>query len=243
MSVRNNPLRYTDPSGEEIYVGGLSPEDLAELLRRVHYTYGCNNCASVDEHGNLAVDTTGLSKEVLKATQYLTNAINAKAVDYFAVVIVKNNSADIDFGASGTTVIGTGKNKRRVNAIGLDFGDDAALIGPKEIKEAFAFTTFAHEVAHQYPNAQADPELSTNGRETGPVVDAVNKILYARGLPLRSTYYEIQGSGTSAFGAIYFGSAEVKNGQTQYNKQGGIKVKQEKEKLLKWNRLNIGGIN
>jgi RHS repeat-associated protein len=85
--ARNNPLRYMDPSGEKIYAGDLSDEDRDELLRRINATYGCKGCASVDKTGYLQVDTSGLSKQMLAATDYLTGAINSTS--FFARVQVQ----------------------------------------------------------------------------------------------------------------------------------------------------------
>ncbi|HWQ31397.1 MAG TPA: RHS repeat-associated core domain-containing protein, partial [Blastocatellia bacterium] len=42
--VRNNPLRYVDPTGELVYVGNVTGSDLTELLKRANYTYGCQSC-------------------------------------------------------------------------------------------------------------------------------------------------------------------------------------------------------
>ena len=244
--VRNNPLALVDPSGKEIQLcqldknGGCSPlsdENKAEFLKRVNYTYGCSNCTSIDSQGRLQVDTSGLSKEIKEATQYLTDAINAPASSYFALTVISNGDDSISFGKSGTATVGSGKDKKTVNAIMLDLKDHNALIGSDDLKKAFDFTTFAHEVRHQYPEATNDPEF---GRSTGKVVDAVNKILYALGQPLRATYFEERSEGTTAFGAVYFGSAQMKNGKIQYNKDNGIRVNADSKKLLQWNKLWLG---
>lgn len=94
--VRSNPLRYTDPTGEIINVRTLSSPDRLELLARIDATYGRRGVATIDENDNLRVDTTGLSAEVKKATQYLTDAINSTA--YFAEVQVSNNDSSVAFG-------------------------------------------------------------------------------------------------------------------------------------------------
>ena len=158
------------------------------------------------------------------------------------MVLVENGSNDISFGASGTVTLGKGKDAKTVNAIFLDFKDSNALIGSDDVKKAFDFTTFAHEVRHQYPEATSDPD-SEFGKSTGKVVDAVNKILSARGLPLRASYYTERSEGETSFGAIYFGSAQMKNGKVQYNKDNGIKVNADSKKLLQWNKRLVKGIN
>jgi hypothetical protein len=240
-------LTFVDPSGEEILVCesdksgktcslSLSKENQAKFLERVNYTYGCKSCASIDSKGRLQVDTSGLSKKVREATQYLTDAINADATKYSAVTIISNGNANVAFGASGTIDSGG----KKLNAIFLDFKDSEALIGADELKRAFDFTTFAHEVRHQYPEATGDP-TSDLGRSTGRVVDAVNNILLAQGLPSRATYYAERNEGSSPFGAIYFGSARMKDGKPQTNRDGGIAVNAESKKLLQWNKLLVGG--
>ena len=65
--VRNNPLRYIDPTGEKVYVGGLNQADRDEMLRRTNNTYGCQGCVTVDSNGYLQVDTGGLNQDVLRA--------------------------------------------------------------------------------------------------------------------------------------------------------------------------------
>lgn len=61
-------------------------------------------------------------------------------------------------------------------------GTRGELTGDKAAREAFLNLVFAHEVAHFAPDYVHDPD---DGRDTGPVVDAVNEIQQARGLLLR----------------------------------------------------------
>jgi RHS repeat-associated protein len=236
--VRNNPLRYTDPTGEKIYAGGLSQADQDELLKRTNYTYGCQSCVSVDKDGYLAVDTSGLSKQVAGATQYLTDAINS--TDYFAAVAVSNNDKSIAFGQNlenGTTVTFNGQ-KRVADKITLDFGDDKAVSGNKDAAQAFLYTVFAHEVAHGYPRRRSDP--AEGGSITGPVVDAVNLILQARGLPLRERYSASPAATYWAAVPHGYADRDKKTGQIKY--QGsGIKVKEETKLVVRWVRSMVGG--
>jgi len=237
--VRNNPLRYTDPTGEKIYAGDLSQADQDELLKRTNFTYGCQSCVTVGKDGYLAVDTSGLSKEVAGATQYLTDAINS--TDYFAAVAVSNNDSSIAFGQNlenGTTVTFNGK-KELADKITLDFGDDKAVSGDKNARTAFLYTVFAHEVAHGYPNRRSDP--AEGGNNTGPVVDAVNLILQARGLPLRERYSASPSATYWAAVPHGYADRDKKTGQIKYNQSGGIKVKEETKLVVRWVRSMIGG--
>ncbi|HKQ75463.1 MAG TPA: RHS repeat-associated core domain-containing protein [Blastocatellia bacterium] len=237
--VRNNPLRYTDPTGEKVYAGDLSQGDQDELLKRINFTYGCQSCVTVGRDGYLAVDASGLSKDVAGATQYLTDAING--TDYFAAVAVSNNDESIAFGQNlenGTTVTFNGQ-KQVADKITLDFGDDRVVSGNKNAAQAFMYTVFAHEVAHGYPNRKSDP--AEGGNNTGPVVDAVNLILQARGLPLRQRY-SASPSGTY-WAAVPHGYADQdkKTGQIKYNQGGGIMVKEETKLVVRWVRNMVGG--
>jgi RHS repeat-associated protein len=223
--VRNNPLRYVDPTGEKIYVGDLSDEDEQELLKRVNATYGCQSCASFDKSGYLQVDTSGLSKEVLAATDYLTGAINSES--FYATVAVKNNDPNVAFGevsmGGSLTINGV---RTAVPVIRLDFGDDRWVSGDEEAKQAFLNTVFAHEVRHWFPDRQVDP--SGKG-ETGAVVDAVNRITDALGLPRRAAYMA---------DPLAQHWAEVPFTVKSVDRNGNTK---EKHTQILWMRRTVGG--
>jgi hypothetical protein len=184
--ARNNPLRYVDPTGEKIYVGDLSDTDLNTLLTRIDATFGCTGCTSKGVLGYLRVDTSGLNKEMLAATDYLEDAINS--TKSFARVEVSNNDSKIAFGNLTIAASGVKWNGLDVNAslIRLDFGDDRWVGGDPVAKQTFLNTVFAHEVAHWFPDFIKDP---TSSGSTGPVVDKVNKITDALGEPRRTEYY------------------------------------------------------
>jgi RHS repeat-associated protein len=240
---RNNPLRYTDPTGEKIYVGDITnAADRAELLRRANYTYGCKDCVTIDKDGFLAVNTAGLSQDVLKATAYLTDAINSNDGNKLFSVQVTNNNSEVAFGDSQQGAAGVklpGNNfKTSAIRIRLDFGDDKAISGDKGAKDAFLNMVFAHEVAHFVPNFVHDP---SDGRDTGPVVDAVNEIQQARGLLLRAQY-GAYGRGTSGeFVSVEFGQARTNRaGNIVRNKAGGIAVDRT-NKTVTWIKRSVGG--
>jgi len=210
----------------------------------LNYTYGCSGCVTITKDNTLAVDTSKVNADVLKAAQDLTDAITSTS--YEAAVFVKNGSGDVTFGAAvqgGATV--TDKNgTRKIDAIYLDFKDREALIGSQDAKDAFAKLTFAHEVFHLYPKPLDDPAISEGKTKTGSVVDKTNEIARARGILLRATYYGEQNEGSQYFGFIYMGRAQTdeKTGAIKRDvKTNGILVKSEK--LLQWNRLLIKGIN
>jgi hypothetical protein len=239
--VRNNPLRYIDPTGEKIYVGGLSQADLDELLERTNYTYGCESCVSVDKNGYLTVDTSGLSKDLLTATQFLADAINTTG--WYGEVRVSNNDSSVGFGEGrpvrGSVPFEDGRDGRRnADLIVLDFGDDKWVSGDSRARDAFLNTVFAHEVAHfrlQPGKITEDPE---DGSKTGKVVDAVNDILHVRRLPLRARY------ASSARGGYWLeiphGIAEREG--TSRTRDGGLKVKiKGTGNVISWLKRNVGG--
>ncbi len=237
--VRNNPLRYVDPTGELVYVGNVTGSDLTELLKRANYTYGCQSCVSVDNNGFLQVNTAGLSKNVLTATQFLTDAINSQK-DLFAVEVT-NNNPDVAFGDSkaGAASVQLPGNSFRTSAvrIRLDFGDDKWVSGDKAVAEAFVNTVFAHEIRHFYPQYTTDPRNDPSKR--GDVVNDVNEILLARGLPLRAQY-------TGRTSAQYW--VEVPHGKAEIDKKTGLVVRgkdginvQPTGKVIRWTKQQVGG--
>ena len=224
--ARNNPLRYVDPNGDKIYAGALSDEDQQELLKRINATYGCRGCTSVDKKGYLQVDTSGLSKQMLAATDYLTGAINSTS--FFARVQVSNNDPGLAFGETRLGASSVEWNGNRVNAslIRLDFGDDRWIGGDSAARQTFLDTVFAHEVAHVFPTFLRDP---TTAGPTGPVVDTVNRITDLHGEPRRTGYMSSPVGGHWL--SLPFSKTTVdKNGQTK-----------EKAVQIQWMRRNVGG--
>ena len=83
-----------------------------------------------------------------------------------------------------------------------------------------------------------DPD---DGSKTGPVVDAINEILQARGLSLRARYASSTRGGYWL--EIDHGIAQRdKDGNIVPNKDGGIKVKvNESSNVIRWLKRNVGG--
>jgi hypothetical protein len=201
---------------------------------------------TIDNDGFLAVDTAGLSNDVLKATQYLTDAIKL-GISNFSVEVANNNS-EIAFGDSQA---GMGKqggkfgiqlpgNNRRSSAvrIRLDLDDNKWVSGDKAAKEAFLNLVFAHEVAHYAPNKLEDPE---DGRLTGPVVDTVNNIQQARGLLLRAEYSASKRTSGGEFVSLNFGVAKRDRANNiVHNRAAGIEVNKT-YKVISWLKRNVGG--
>jgi RHS repeat-associated protein len=225
--VRNNPLRYTDPTGEKIYAGKITGADRDEFLKMMNDSYGCSNCASIDKNGYLQVDTKGLSKDVLSAAQFLTDAINDKS--YLAIALPADGRDDVNFAQARQQ--GVEINGKKYDAVLIDFKDFKAVSGDKESVRSFTNFAFAHEVAHLYPPPGLLDTVSSKD-PTGPVENKINEIRLARGLPLRATYSVTQDN--ESFGSQWFGPAKRnKAGQIERNVNGGIQV--ESKKIINWN--------
>lgn len=237
--VHDNPLRFTDPSGEKIYVGGICPPDSLDkcgaLIHQLDFVFKCTNCVSVSADGYLVVDTSQIGPEVRQATQYLVDAIQSETT-YF-VVQISNNDPNVAFGENrgaghvGAPVKGL-KKGRSAMLIVLDLDDFNAIGGDEEAKEAFVNTVLAHEIAHYYRGEDAKVELLTDpsgGGDTGPVVDFVNKITDALGLPRRAEYSSRK-SGDDFLSIRFEKKVVGKNGQEK-----------TKDVYIQWMKRNVGG--
>lgn len=243
--VKNNPLAATDPTGEKIYVGIYpDPNDLphnqnvAELIRRLEFTYKCTGCITVDNNGYLDVNTTNLSNDVKKATETLTKAI--KDQNWEGEVFFWNNNNQVHFAKSAHGVVGHGG--KTVDAIYLDFDDEKGVQGDKRVIQAFAWLNFAHEVFHLYPNGGArDPAPGV--KDTGPVVDMVNEIALALGLPIRAEY-EGRINTVQNMRYLWYGEAKKnKDGTVKRDAAGKIELKTFSRKVINWNITYVKGMN
>src|SRR5690606_23163094 len=151
--VRNNPLYFVDPNGEKVYVGNIAnQDDRDEFLRRANFTYGCESCVTVDTDGYLQIDTTGLSQEIINATQFLTDAINSTDPAQLYDGQMTTNDPDVAFGeaqrgmgnVSVAMADGTSQEMSSMR-IRLDVGDDAYIIGDGQLQESFLNLVFGHE--------------------------------------------------------------------------------------------------
>jgi hypothetical protein len=123
--------------------------------------------------------------------------------------------------------------KRNANLIVLDFGDDRHVDGEARAVETFLNTVFAHEVAHGYLNIR-DPE---GGGQTGPTVDAVNRITDALGLPRRAEYASDRRGGHWL--SIRFQEQRIdRQGRPEVDKHGNPRMR---DIYINWLRRNVGG--
>jgi hypothetical protein len=238
--VRNNPLNYVDPTGEELRLlrvtkdgketENIDGENRKALLGWLNNTYGCNGCVTVDKNNVIRLDTSQVSKDVLAVTKDLTGAINDK--NHIAFVVGYEGNAKVNFAQAQQNVAELGGK----DAILIDFKDFRGLSGDKAAVSSFANYAFVHEVLHLFPSLLLDTTSSKD--VTGPVENKVNEIRHVRGDMLRATYSAESDNGI--FGSMWFGRAKVdkKTGEIKRNSNGGILV--DSKKLVSWNLRMTG---
>lgn len=241
-------MNATDPSGEILQlltitdkdgkvVNQIDDKNRAALLGWLNHTYGCESCVTINKNNQLAVDTSGVSKDVLAATKDLTDAINDK--NHIAAVIGYEGNANVNFakaisGNDMKTPLMIGGQK--ADAILIDFKDFRGLSGDKAAVSAFENYAFVHEVFHLFPSLIKD-DISDKD-VTGPVENKVNAIRQLRGDLLRATYSAESDNGI--FGSMWFGPAKIdkKTGLPKRNVNNGIVV--ESKKMVSWNLRMTG---
>jgi len=233
MFVRNNPLRYVDPTGELIRLVNINGANRDELLKWLNDNYGCNGCVTVDKNDNLQVDTSNISQSVLDSAKFLTDAITK--TDYLAYAVGYEGNENINFAKAVPQGLTIGQKK--YDAILIDFKDFKSVSGDKDAVRSFTNYAFAHEVAHLYPKPGLDDTVSSKD-PTGPTENRINELRYARGALLRATYSVTQDN--ENFGSQWFGPAKInkKTRQIERNVNGGIVV--ESKKLINWNLRMTG---
>src|SRR5690606_20858345 len=188
--------------------------------------------------GYLQIDTTGLSQEIINATQFLTDAINSTDPAQLYDVQITNNNPDVAFGDAqrgmgNVSVAMPGGTSQKMSSIRirLDFGDDAYIIGDGQLQESFLNLVFEHEVSHFAP---ADKRHPTTVGVRGDVDNPINEIRAARGLPLRAEY---QARNLHVGGMVYlkFGSAlrDPKFGVI-IRGSDGINVQDQPGRIILW---------
>ncbi|MFN0278972.1 MAG: RHS repeat domain-containing protein [Pyrinomonadaceae bacterium] len=231
--VRNNPLKFTDPTGEKIKIGkikkdgkevdALTPEEQKKLLAWLNHVYDCDGCVTIDKTGTIRLDTSNVSQKVKDATKDLTAAIQDEKRTIS--VYPRNDDSKVPFARAlpNTPQLG--------DVIVVDFKDFDRLSGDSQALSSFTNYAFVHEVLHLYPDPQKDV-LSGNDR-TGPIENKVNDMRYANGDLLRASYLaEVGADGRSQ---LWFGTAKMKNGIPDRNQKGkGGIIANEQRRILYW---------
>ncbi|MCI0563542.1 MAG: RHS repeat-associated core domain-containing protein [Nitrososphaera sp.] len=224
--VRNNPLRYVDPTGEEIFSTNLSDDEEKKLIADLQNKTGFKNIY-FDKNDKLVVDAkAGFEKgsaaartQLLAAVDSTDTRFNLKSVDNLQVAF-----ASVD---AGTTVQQGGKTMRTEYTVSLDFGDFNRASGDNEAKAAFSIGLVAlHEFAHKIYSISDFPNSDTN---PGPLENTyLNPIRRELGLAER----------------VYYTSKQVPAALKNFFPGGGQELKfklNEKEKMLRWRNDLVGG--
>jgi RHS repeat-associated protein len=166
----NNPLLYTDPTGQVVYLAALSVGEQDALLRALFAFTG--NEYGVDANGLLELIRTR-SDSSMTATDFINEAIASATV----------------FGVASSA----GRNQWKIatNTIELNFSifnnADYGKVDPRTFNLG---STFVHELHHGLRGSRDEiggAVVMASGW-TGPAVDFVNEIRKERGLPLRESY-------------------------------------------------------
>jgi RHS repeat-associated protein len=233
--ARNNPLRYIDPSGEEIYATNLTQEQRDELIRYfqemtgIHDMYfDSNNKLVINESPGFDDDFAQYDPQ-LEARNFLIDAASSTTQIYNLTDVSgdEKESKEVGFAkitdgqVTGTaTGDGTVKITRREYTVKIDFKDFTRVSGDKEAIAAWTpgFAVF-HEIGHRHNGGLKDTPNGPN--DPGPVENAiVNPIRASMGLPSRQTYL---------------------GGRVGNDVQLWFKYPSGKEKVLRWKDDQVGG--
>jgi RHS repeat-associated protein len=206
--VVDNPLNYTDPTGEVVDLAVLSPEDRNDLLISLNNTsgneYGTNN------EGELTLISAGQNASTT-ATKFINDVIASTNV----YTVTPVNSSPVNLMNS---YLATG-------AINIDFADFKNTKTSGLSVEAMGLgSNLIHELVHVHMRWDDPPRAGTPGvpasedakHVTGPAVDFVNRIHSERGLPLRGPSYAPANTDPSIGGRIRVPFISPETGRTVY---------------------------
>jgi hypothetical protein len=186
-------LRYIDPTGEYINIEELDASELTSVLSWFNFMYQCSGCVDAVD-GYLKLDESMVSDKVLAANWWLSKAINTGA--YWGRIRASNNNPKLAFAKNkikGTTLFDSQGDGHQADLILIDFNDINCL-GSDPVSnlalKTYLATMVPHEVAHTYfrdkkGSSLKDPDYQN---ETGPVVNIINAMTDALGLPHRDSY-------------------------------------------------------
>jgi RHS repeat-associated protein len=225
--VRNNPLRYVDPAGQEVYSTNLTDEQKKKLIEDWQKKTGYQSI-SFDKNNKLVIDTkAGFQGGSAKARDQLSAAVNSTDIRFNlkAVDTTKVAFAEVD---GGSTIGGPGgKTIRTDYTVSIDFGDFKRAGGDDSAKEAYSVGLVAiHEFDHRIYNASDSPNSAT---DPGPLERTyINPIRQELGLPERVNYASSPVG--AAFKNFYPGGGQ----QINFRLNG-------KDKVIRWRNDLVGG--
>jgi RHS repeat-associated protein len=234
--VKNNPLRYVDPTGEIVTGDMLTDEQRKALIEDWRRKTGFKKIYFDEKDGyKLKVDksagfdakvegrnTSGTARtELLAAAESTTRTISIVAVD----------STEVRFGSHPNKFTTTTQKDGTVvesHTVNIDFNDFKNLQGDADVLESFSVGLAAlHEFEHALHNKDATGKDSPANGNAGPVESTyINPIRREMGLPERNSYGGhriIAGAVNDYDRGIFFTSAD---GNT---------------KALRWQHKVVGG--
>jgi RHS repeat-associated protein len=228
--VSNNPLNYTDPSGEEIYSTNLSDEEKKKLLEDWKKETGYKNIY-FDENNKLIIDTkAGIDGGSKLAQQLLSDAATSKEMRFNLTAVDSKKVEFCDTNLTNRELDNSGKTARRDYIVQLDFKDfNNFTNSDKEAKEAFSIGLNAfHEIAHNLYGAIGDGEKKDQVNKPGPVEDKyINPIRRELGLAER----------------VHYAGKPTPDNLKSFFPNGGSQILfrlNGKEKMLRWQRDKVG---
>ncbi len=175
--VHNNPVRFSDPTGEKINVAGLTEEEQQTLLAGLYSASG--NIYAVDGDGFLQLDAIGGNSSAT-ATEVLNEAIGSPEL----FTVESSNSSSVILAQA----------KLRSQRVRIDFDDFRGMTsGNVDTRTFNVGFNFLHEMIH-LSRGLSDPGYPENKSSVGPVVEIVNQIRSEQNLPLRGPAYKGQGT-------------------------------------------------
>jgi RHS repeat-associated protein len=235
--VRNNPLKFIDPTGEIVNGTGLSDEERQRLIEDWQSKTGYNHIY-FDKNSNLVIDRdAGIQKDAegkrlgsALARANLTDAV--EATNKVFNLEHANGSSDVGFADTQltSTLTNAKTNQTTYNyQVRIDFKDFGNASGDREAREANSVGIVAlHEFDHNlyeritdFPNGLNNP---------GPVeANYINPIREQLGLAQRNTYHAVPVGG--ALKEVFRGYVQVR-----YSLNG-------KDKFLRWQDTVVGGVH
>jgi RHS repeat-associated protein len=222
LYVRNNPLKYIDPFGEEVIDAGLKQDDKEKLIADWKEKTGYKDIQFID--GKLVINVK--AGYIGGSEAYRTQLLDASTTKESRFELSSVSSDKVAFAHTDeghTTIDANGKRTSAavVYKLQIDFGDFKQLSGDKEAIEAFSVGIVTlHEIDHKLygeltdkPNTDTDPGPVENmyinpGRRQLNLAERINY-----------TAKEVFPKGTR---------------QARFNFQGKVKI-------LRWQHSKVGG--
>ena len=229
--VRNNPLTYIDPDGEEVYSTNLTEEQKKQLIKDWQNKTGYKKIY-FDKANKLIIDTAaGFKGGSARARNELLTAATSTSKIFNLRAVSGTEAQQVAFADNRATMVSTDDasgNRTDTYETRIDFGDFKQLKGDKDAKKAFTVgIALLHEFEHGL--REGDPGGADSPRFSGfpgwLEVLYINPIRAELGLAKRLEY-----SATLQRSGKYAGFAEVRF----RNNKGTVKI-------LRWQDSVVGG--